>query len=75
MAARLAGTLLESWKPANPEEIRRLSVGARRFAQEKLGLDRFEGLVHKTVRLLGAGERSDRSQGESDLPYCLQRGA
>ena len=37
---------------ANPAEILRLSAGARRFAEAKLGMDRFEGLLRQTIDTL-----------------------
>jgi glycosyltransferase involved in cell wall biosynthesis len=42
---------------ANPAEIRRLSIQARSFAEERLGLDRFENLVRQTVDLLRSQSR------------------
>jgi glycosyltransferase involved in cell wall biosynthesis len=60
---------------ANPAEIRRLSTGARQFAEDRLGLNRFEDLIRKTVNLLRSGPRLNPSEGESDLPFCLQRPA
>jgi glycosyltransferase involved in cell wall biosynthesis len=37
---------------ANPAEIRRMATRARQFAEERLGLNRFENLVRETVNLL-----------------------
>lgn len=56
---------------ANPAEIRRLSIGARRFAEERLGLNRFEDLVRKTVSLLRSAPSPALSGGEPDFPFVF----
>jgi len=55
----------------NPAEIRRLSILARQFAEERLGLDRFENLVRQTVSLLKSAPRLGVSGGESGLPFVF----
>lgn len=59
---------------ANPAEIRRLSAGARQFAEDRLGLNRFEDLVRKTVNLLRSAPMPALSGGESDLPFVFDEG-
>jgi glycosyltransferase involved in cell wall biosynthesis len=51
---------------ANPSEIRRLSIGARQFAEERLGRDRFDSLVRQTVSFLSSTPKVPRADHEPE---------
>jgi len=65
------GTPIEEWTTkirgllAEPERLKKMSANARRFAEQRLGLDRFHGLVYEVAELLRAGAeaRAGSKQG------------